>query len=135
MPWYTFKGAARAYLAELNAPHKVLEYCLFQPGLFLNYLANPHKTSTHVTAIETPFDFQNKRAIMAQGSEDACVTWTTVRDLANVVVKAVEYEGAWPVVGGIRGNRISMADLIKLGEKLRGSSIQPNPTQPLYPDH
>jgi hypothetical protein len=42
---------------------------------------------------------------MAQGSENACVTWTMVRDLANLVV----YAGEWPAVGGIRGSRVSVS--------------------------
>lgn len=119
-PWYAFKDAARTYLAELNKDKKVLEYCLFQLGYFTNYLARPTETATHVKTIDMPFDFENKRMLIAEGSEDAYTTWTTVRDLQEVVCRAVEYEGVWPVVGGIRGSRITMGELVKLGEKVRG---------------
>jgi hypothetical protein len=120
MFWYSFKAVARSYLADLNKDKPVLEYCLFQPGYFTNYLARPTETAKHVKTIDMPFDFENRRMLVAEGSEDAYTTWTTVKDLAGVVCKAVEYEGVWPVVGGIRGSRMTVGELIGLGEKLRG---------------
>ncbi|KAJ4990483.1 NmrA-like family protein [Stagonosporopsis vannaccii] len=121
MPWYSFKEQTRDYLAEINSPNPILEYCLFQPGLFTNYLANPHKSATHLAPIQTPFDFGSRRMIVYSGELESKMTFTTVQDLAGVVVRAVEYEGVWPVVGGIKGSDLSLGELIKLGEKLRGS--------------
>jgi len=99
---------------------QILEYTLFQPGLFMNYLTNPHKSTKHVHPIETPIDFGRRRILMVEGSDDVCISLTTVEDLVGVVVRAVEYEGAWPLVGGIRGDEMMMGNLIKLGEKVRG---------------
>jgi len=48
------------------------------------------------------------------------MTFTTVQDLASIVAKAIEYEGKWPVVSGIQGNQHTLAEVIKLGEKIRG---------------
>ena len=48
------------------------------------------------------------------------ITLTTAQDLAVIVVKAVDYDGEWPVNGGIRGSEISVAALIRMGEKIRG---------------
>ena len=79
---------------------KVLEYSLFQPGLFVNYLAHPHKTSKYLLPIATPVDFDRRRALILDGSENVRMTLTTVQDLANIVTAAVEYEGEWPIVGG-----------------------------------
>ena len=45
---------------------------------------------------------------------------TTVQDLAGVVARAVEYDGEWPVMGGIKGSERSVGELIALGEKIRG---------------
>ena len=45
---------------------------------------------------------------------------TTVQDLANVVARAIGFEGEWPVIGGIQGTKISVGQLIALGEKVRG---------------
>jgi len=98
---------------------KVLEYTLFQPGLFLNYLATPHQTATHVTPLNTFVDMENKRAIVIDGY-DPVMTLTSVRDLAEVVAKAVEYPGDWPQVGGIQGNTLKVSGIIKLGEQIRG---------------
>ncbi|KAF2825803.1 NmrA-like family protein [Ophiobolus disseminans] len=123
MSWYTFKGAARTYLAELNASSKVLEYCLFQPGFFTDYLSSPYRLAKHVKAIETPWDFERRRMLLPEGADDAVMVFTTVQDLANVVARAVEYEGVWPVDGGITGSRLTVKQLVALGEKLRGRTF------------
>ncbi|XPT00445.1 hypothetical protein M3J09_009598 [Ascochyta lentis] len=123
MPWYTFKIEARQYLQEINKDKKVLEYCLFQPGMFTDYLSRPYMTAKHVKSLETPFDFQNRKMLIREGGEGDLMTFTTVQDLANVVAKAVEYEGEWPVIGGMRGSSISIARLIELGEDIRGGTF------------
>lgn len=51
------------------------------------------------------------------------MTMTTVADLCNVVARAIEFEGEWPVVGGIRGNDLTMGELLTLAEKVRGTSV------------
>lgn len=45
---------------------------------------------------------------------------TTLEDLVKVVVRAVDYDGEWPVVGGIKGTELSIGELIKIGERVRG---------------
>lgn len=57
---------------------------------------------------------------MVEGSENVPITLTTAADLANVVARAVEYEGEWPVVGGIKGDELTIRELIDLGKKVRG---------------
>lgn len=100
---------------------QVLEYTLFQPGLFLEYLASPHKTAKHLNPLDTMVDFQNRRAISVQDHEDAIMTLTAVQDLASIVAEAVDYEGEWPVHGGIQGNRLTISQIVKIGEKVRGT--------------
>lgn len=57
---------------------------------------------------------------MLDGGEDDRITLTTVQDLANIVARAIDYEGKWPVVGGIKGTELSIGQLLALGEKVRG---------------
>jgi hypothetical protein len=73
--------------------------------------------------MELPFDFNNRRVISIDGGDDSALTLTTVQDVANVVAKAIDYEGEWPVIGGIRGTTISTKKLIALGEKIRGTFV------------
>jgi hypothetical protein len=97
-----------------------IEYTLFQPGLFLNYFTHPHKSAEHVHSFETQFDIENRRAIVPDRCDDTLITLTTVQDLANVVARAVEYEDTWPVVGGAKGCDVSITELIRLAEEIRG---------------
>jgi nucleoside-diphosphate-sugar epimerase len=122
MPWWTGKEAIRRYLRAVNTPAAVLEYTLFQPGLFLDYLASPYQTATHVRPLDTVFDMQNRRAIVVAGHEDAVMTFTSARDLAAVVALAVEHPGRWLEVAGIRGNRVTFAEVVKMGEMIRGKA-------------
>jgi len=64
-------------------------------------------------------DFQNRRAIMVDG-HDSIMTLTTAQDLAAVVARAVEYEGEWPVIGGICGNKVTVSQILEIGESVRG---------------
>ncbi|KAI5460194.1 hypothetical protein BGZ63DRAFT_266333 [Mariannaea sp. PMI_226] len=120
LSWYAYKGEIRKYLKELNRDKKVLEYTLFQPGLFLNYFTGPYKSTNHIHMLETPFDFNKRRALVVDGGDDDPITLTTVQDLANVVARAIDFEGEWPVVSGIQGAEMTVGQLIALGEKIRG---------------
>lgn len=81
----------------------------------------PYKSSKYIEVFETPFNFHKRRVLMLEGSDDRLITLTTAQDLANVVVRAIEYDGEWPVIGGIKGTDMSVRQLISLGEKIRGS--------------
>lgn len=118
--WYANKLAIRRHLEELNKDKQVLEYCLFQPGSYMNFLGYPHKTTKHSGIIKFLFDYENLRALVVEGSLDGDVTFTTVGDIANIVALAVGYEGTWPTVGGITGQRITVRELLGLAESVRG---------------
>ncbi|TVY21625.1 Oxidoreductase swnN [Lachnellula arida] len=119
MPWWAGKDKVKEYLEKVNENEKILEYTLFQPGLFLDYLATPYKTAKHLEPLNTMIDFQNRRAIVVDG-HDTVMTYTTVQDLAAVVVRAVDLGGEWPMSGGISGNKLPISQVLKIGEKLRG---------------
>lgn len=87
----------------------------------MDYLAFPYQTAKHVAPLNTMFDYQNRRAIVVDG-HDFIMTLTTVQDLAAVVALAIDYEGEWPVNGGISGNRVTASQIVKIGEKVRGMS-------------
>lgn len=122
LPWYSYKNTIRTYLAELNKERKVLEYTLFHPGLFVNYLTRPYPSSKHLHQVEFPIDLYNRRAILAEGVEDAKVALITVQDFAAVVARAIEYEGEWPVISGVQGDLLTLREVIAIGEKARGGA-------------
>jgi len=98
---------------------QVLEYCLFQPGLFTNYFSWPHVSTKYLSTPQLHIDFENRRAIVVEGG-DPQLTLTTVQDLAKVVAAAIDYEGEWPETGGVRGGQITIPKLLQLGAELRG---------------
>ncbi|OAQ76310.1 hypothetical protein VFPBJ_08670 [Purpureocillium lilacinum] len=124
MDWYAGKAEIREYLKQLNKDKKIIEYSLFQPGLFVNYFTYPYKSANHVVPIETPIDFNNSRALAIDGAEESRLTLTTVQDLAQVVARAVEYGGEWPIIGGVQGTEITVGQLIALGGKIRGKEFK-----------
>ena len=65
------------------------------------------------------FDFANRHALVVDGFDDK-VTFTTARDLAEVVARAIEFKGEWPVTGGINGTTVNSAQVVALGEKVTG---------------
>jgi hypothetical protein len=88
------------------------------PGMFVNYYAAPYKTSKHVQPFQNQIDFNNRRAIVLEG-ENSRISVITIQDFCNIVAKAVDYEGEWPTVGGIRGDELTIPQLITIGERVR----------------
>ncbi|KAK2606326.1 hypothetical protein QQS21_003257 [Conoideocrella luteorostrata] len=124
VPWYQGKLDMQSYLREMNKDKKVIEYCFFQPGMFMDYAGYPHKLAKHVPPMPTVWQLDELRIVGVKGHEDDMVTMTTVSDIAAVVKHAIEYEGEWPEVGGIRGQQISPRQLQQMVEKIRGKPVQ-----------
>ncbi|KIL86431.1 hypothetical protein FAVG1_10260 [Fusarium avenaceum] len=120
MSWYSGKIEIAKYLESLNLEKKILEYTRFQPGAFMEYLGHPHKTTKYVTTTVFNVDIEKQHAIVVEGTLDDEITYTSVEDIANVVTQAVDYEGEWPEVGGICGDKITIRQLLKLGEDITG---------------
>ncbi|KAK5628945.1 hypothetical protein RRF57_004660 [Xylaria bambusicola] len=120
MAWWQGKQKVREYLEEVNRDETAIEYTLFQPGLFLDYLAFPHKTAKYLDPLQTVFDFKNRRAIIVDGHQDAIMTLTTVADTAAIIAQAVGCDGKWPTEGGICGNRVSISQILEIGHRVRG---------------
>ncbi|KAF5647817.1 2'-hydroxyisoflavone reductase [Fusarium tjaetaba] len=106
--------------AKLADSLDIIEYTLFQPGGFMDYLCHPYKTAKYITTTVVNVDFVKKRAIVVEGTLDDEITYTSVNDIANIVTQAIDFEGEWSVIGGISGDRISIRQLLKIGEELRG---------------
>lgn len=119
MAAYAFKDEIHDHLKELNAEKPVLEYCLFQTGLFMNYTVWPHVTAKYLFITCVGFDVETGNAVMVEEGEDLRV-FTLVQDVAKVVAAAIDYERKWPEVGGIVGSKIKVKDLVKLLEKHAG---------------
>ncbi|ESZ93434.1 hypothetical protein SBOR_6176 [Sclerotinia borealis F-4128] len=119
IPAYEGKDQVYEYLKEINRERKVLEFTLFQCGLFLNYFSYPRASTEFMQIFPMPIDVDGCRAIVLRDTK-AQISLTSVQDLAKVVSKAVDYEGIWPEISGIRGNQISILEFISLCEKIRG---------------
>jgi hypothetical protein len=98
---------------------QVLEYCLFQPGVFMDYYAHPYSQTKFLHTFPPMFDMENGRAVIVEDGTDALVV-TTLSNISKVVSQALDYEDPWPVVGGMVGTKTTMAEMIRVGEKIRG---------------
>lgn len=90
----------------------------------MNYLTYPYKSAKHLHGMDTALNFNKRRFITLKGGDESRISFVTVQDFAQVVAKAIDYEGEWPTTGGFRGSEVSIAELIKLGEKVRGEPFE-----------
>ncbi|KAL2192879.1 hypothetical protein P885DRAFT_72624 [Corynascus similis CBS 632.67] len=123
LPWYNAKLTIRDYLREKNKESKIIEYTLFQPGWFMNYLGGAHQTCKHFRTTTILVNHDKGRTIIVS-DPSSLVTYTAIHDVVNIVVKAIDYEGEWPEVGGINGHTLSVADEVAIGERVRGKKYQ-----------
>ncbi|KAH8697118.1 hypothetical protein BGW36DRAFT_377972 [Talaromyces proteolyticus] len=122
-PGYAPKDEVHEYLQQLNADGPVLEYCLFQPGVFMNYLAHPLQTAKHLYISGTHIDVVKKHVLIVEDGE-AWYTYTTIQDTAKVVARALSYPGKWPETGGFYGGRAREKDVVKLVEEIKGEPFE-----------
>ncbi|CAK7209776.1 hypothetical protein SBRCBS47491_000555 [Sporothrix bragantina] len=116
VPWYQGKLDIQKYLADLNKDKPVLEYTLFQVGQFFEYAAYPRALSKHTPVQATMWQLNKARIVGIRGYEDDPITLTSVRDIAGVVRRAVEYKGKWPIIGGVQGQQVSVNQFKKAVE-------------------
>ncbi|CAJ2513767.1 Uu.00g018860.m01.CDS01 [Anthostomella pinea] len=124
LSWYAPKIEVGHYLENLNKEKKVIEYTKFQYGGYTNYLGYPHQTSKYITTFPVQFNFEKMHALLVEGSLDDQITFTTVDDVVNVIAGALEYEGEWPVVGGIRGSNVTVKQILEMGGRIRGKPFE-----------
>ena len=120
-PPYANKDEIASYLAQLKEDGKLgqLEYCLFQPSIFMDYFAHPYPLSPELITWPFFLDFENRRAIVLDDGNQPLVI-TAISDDAEILLRALEDERPWPSIGGIRGCRTNINELLKLGQKIRG---------------
>ncbi|KAL4963602.1 uncharacterized protein BDV14DRAFT_201793 [Aspergillus stella-maris] len=104
---------------QVNKDKKILEYTLFQPGLFTNYLSAPIQSAKFCPIWTQQFDVANRRAIVP-AERDWKLFTTTIQDLGRVVAAALAFEGEWPEIGGITGTKTSSRGIIEASERVRG---------------
>ncbi|KAF1940975.1 NAD(P)-binding protein [Clathrospora elynae] len=121
VPAYANKDSMRAYLESLDSAGELrdLQYCLFQPSIFLDYWAHPYPLSPGLITWPFFIDFQNRRAmILDEGNQP--IVLTAVADDAAILALALADPRPWPRVGGIRGCRTTINELVSIGRKVRG---------------
>ncbi|EWZ89459.1 hypothetical protein FOWG_09159 [Fusarium oxysporum f. sp. lycopersici MN25] len=128
--FYRSKLAIQEYLEEINKDRKVIEYTLFQPGIFLDYLGHPHKRLKYLYSMDSPWLVRENRIVSVKGSEDKPLTFTAARDIGRIVRRAIEYEGEWPQIGGIMGNQVTPRQLKQIVQRVTGKPTELQLTDP-----
>ncbi|KAF1358785.1 NmrA-like family protein-like protein [Lizonia empirigonia] len=119
VPPYANKDFIASYLAEINREKRVLEYCLFQPSIFLDYFAHPYPLSPGLITWPFFIDFNTRHAIILHDRNQPIVL-TAIAGDSEILAAALEDLNPWPTVGGIRGCKITINELLALGKKIRG---------------
>ncbi|MCJ1388149.1 hypothetical protein MMC18_000994 [Xylographa bjoerkii] len=122
-PGSEYKDEIHTHLKNLNAEKPVLEFTLFQPGVFTNVVVWPRKTAEYLYTTCIGIDIDGGHALMVEdGGQD--FTFTTVHDTAKVVASAIEYEGPWPEFGGIAGSQLKYGELLDKIEQDTGKPLE-----------
>jgi hypothetical protein len=121
VPPYANKDAIAEYLHNLKQENKLggLQYCLFQPSVFIDYFAHPHSLSPHLHTWPFFVDYENRRAIILDDGTQPIVL-TAVSDVSELLALALDDPKPWPAVGGIQGAQTNINELFELGKKIRG---------------
>jgi uncharacterized protein YbjT (DUF2867 family) len=95
-----------------------IEYTLFEPGVFTNYLGDGTMGLGHLRPLKAVFDMENcKMTIPGDGSAE--VVMTRVEDVGRFVAASLDLE-TWPEVSQMRGDRKSLREILRLAEVVRG---------------
>ncbi|KAI8934056.1 hypothetical protein NX059_008822 [Plenodomus lindquistii] len=118
---YENKDTIASYLAELKESGKLggLEYCLFQPSIFMDYFAHPYPLTPELITWPFFIDFENRRAMVLDHGEHPLVL-TAISDDSKMLALALDDSRPWPEVGGIRGCSTTINELIAIGKDVRG---------------
>jgi nucleoside-diphosphate-sugar epimerase len=87
----------------------------------MDYFFHPHQTSKYLTTTAVNIDFDKRSALVVEGTLDDQIVYTSVEDIANVVTAAIDHKDEWPTIGGICGDRVTIRQLLEIGEKVRGT--------------
>jgi nucleoside-diphosphate-sugar epimerase len=120
-PPYANKDLIAEYLQEVNQGEKKLEYCLFQPSIFMDYFAHPNPLSPGLITYPFFIDLEMRRAMVLDDGNQPIVV-TAISDVSNMLALALDDDKEWPVVGGMRGARTTINELLALGREIRGGN-------------
>jgi uncharacterized protein YbjT (DUF2867 family) len=110
---YRAKSVAYKALEESN-----LEWTFPINGGFLNYFAAPKAGVGYLRPEKLWVDIENCKATIPGDGNDKTV-WTLADDVGEFVARALDVE-KWPREMHIIGNSITLNELVKIGEKIRG---------------
>lgn len=121
VPPYENKDLIAAYLGDLERKGELggMQYCLFQPSIFMDYFAHPTPLSPGLITWPFFIDFERRRAMVLDDGNQPIVL-TAIADISGMLDRALASEAAWPAIGGMQGARTSINELLSLGKKLRG---------------
>lgn len=103
-----------------------LEYTFFKNGIFMNYLSSGTPgTGYLLKPYKFLFDIENcKAGLPGDGSQH--VVYTRIEDVAMFVAESLDLPN-WPEVSQMRGEHMTLNEILQLAEEIRGLF---NPTIP-----
>ncbi|KAI8818012.1 NAD-P-binding protein [Fimicolochytrium jonesii] len=98
-----------------------LEWTLFTPGIFMNYLATPHTTS-HLPPLKFLIDAENNTALIP-GTGTEPIIYTTAQDVGRFVAATLSLPH-WPRKSAMAGSVTTFNEIIDALEKVKGVKFE-----------
>ncbi|KAJ7454044.1 hypothetical protein B0H11DRAFT_2325611, partial [Mycena galericulata] len=93
-------------------------------GIFLNYLATPHKDGIRpLKPLTFWIDVENCKATIP-GDGNIKLAYTAVEDVGEFIARALDVDVEWPKTLKIVGTNITHNELVEIAEKVRGESFE-----------
>ncbi|GJE87286.1 aromatic alcohol reductase [Phanerochaete sordida] len=99
-----------------------LEYTIFEDGIFMNYLASGTAGVGHLHPITVMVDVEHATATVP-GDGSAHIVYTRAEDVGAFVAASLDLP-RWPEFSQMRGDRLTLNEVVRLSEEARGKKFE-----------
>ncbi|GJE97685.1 NAD(P)-binding protein [Phanerochaete sordida] len=99
-----------------------LESTVFEAGIFMNYLASGTRGVGHLHPIRMLVDVEHATATLP-GDGSAHIVYTRAEDVGAFVAASLDLP-RWPAFSQMRGDRLTLNEVVRLAEEVRGKKFE-----------
>ncbi|GJE97671.1 NAD(P)-binding protein [Phanerochaete sordida] len=99
-----------------------LEYTIFEAGIFMNYLASGTPGVGHLHPLRIMIDVEHAKAT-SPGDGNVHIVYTRAEDVGAFVAASLDLP-RWPEFSQMRGDRLTLNEIVRLAEEARGKKFE-----------